>query len=279
MSYRRKHSPPKPEQQTLFPPAEVEYSNPGAIRTLSTSQLTSGLPYQRPVEQKDVDKIIREWNGREITPVVVSFRDGKFNVVDGQHHIEAMRQKAGGLDVIVPCIIHTGMTYEQEAELYARLDRDKKRLTLRQYTKAVVEAGSDANIMEVKRLTEEVGFIWALGEPTGEPFEIAPIRALINAHRLLGSEGFSRMLTLMAGAWRGMPNSLKASMLSGMALFLKTYEAELNDWTFIRRMSIVSPEEIIYLGRIETDVGLRFARIILDKYNGGGAELPYRFKR
>ena len=279
MSNRRKHSPPRPEQQTLFPSAEVEYSNPGSIRTLSTSQLTSGLPYQRPVAQKDVDKIVREWNGREVTPVVVSFRDGKFNVVDGQHHIEAMRQKAGGRDVIVPCIIHTGMTYEQEAELYARLDRDKKRLTLRQYTKAVVEAGSDAKILEVKRLTEDVGFIWALGEPTGEPFEIAPIRALINAHRLLGSEGFSRMLTLMAGAWRGMPNSLKASMLSGMALFLKTYEAELNDWTFIRRMSIVSPEEIIYLGRIETDVGLRFARIILDKYNGGGAELPYRFKR
>ena len=279
MNYRRKHSSPKPEQHPLFPPAEVEYSNPGAIRTLSTSQLTSGLPYQRPVLQKDVDKIIREWNGREITPVVVSFRDGKFNVVDGQHHIEAMRQKAGGRDVIVPCIIHTGMTYEQEAELYARLDRDKKRLTLRQYTKAVVEAGSDANIMEVKRLTEEVGFIWALGEPTGEPFEIAPIRALINAYQLLGGEAFARMLSLLAGAWQGTPNSLKASMLSGMALFVKTYEVELSDRAFIRRMSIVSPEEIIRLGRIETDVGLRFARIILDKYNGGGAELPYRFKR
>lgn len=279
MRNQRKPSPPRPEQQTLFPSAEVEYSNPGSIRTLSTSQLTSGLPYQRPVLQKDVDKIIREWNGREVTPVVVSFRDGKFNVVDGQHHIEAMRQKAGGRDVIVPCIIHTGMTYEQEAELYARLDRDKKRLTLRQYTKAVVEAGSDANIMEVKRLTEDVGFIWALGEPTGEPFEIAPIRALINAYQLLGGEAFARMLSLLAGAWQGTPNSLKASMLSGMALFVKTYETELHDRAFIRRMSIVSPEEIIRLGRIETDVGLRFARIILDKYNGGGAELPYRFKR
>ena len=279
MSNRRKHSPPRPEQQTLFPTAEVEYSNPGSIRTLSTSQLTSGLPYQRPVAQKDVDKIVREWNGREVTPVVVSFRDGKFNVVDGQHHIEAMRQKAGGRDVIVPCIIHTGMTYEQEAELYARLDRDKKRLTLRQYTKAVVEAGSDANILEVKRLTEGVGFIWALGEPTGEPFEIAPIRALINAYQLLGGEAFARMLSLMAGAWRGTPNSLKASMLSGMALFIKTYGTELHDRTFIRRMSLVSPDEIIRLGRIETDVGLRFARIILDKYNGRGADLPYRFKR
>ena len=279
MSYRKKHSPPKPEQQTIFPPAEVEYSNPGSIRTLSTSRLTSGLPYQRPVEQKDVDKIIRDWNGREITPVVVSFRDGKFNVVDGQHHIEAMRQKAGGRDVIVPCIIHTGMTYEQEAELYARLDSDKKRLTPRQHTKALVEAGTDPKIVEVKRLVEDGGFVWALKEPTGEPFEIAAVRALINAYQLLGSEGFARMLSLMAGAWQGTPNSLKASMLSGMARFVKTYETELRDRAFIRRMSAVSPEEIIRLGRIETDVGLRFARIILDKYNGEGAELPYRFKR
>ena len=279
MSYRRNQAPPKPEQQTLFPPAEVSYSNPGAIRTLSTSQLTSGLPYQRTVKQQRVDEIVREWNDRKLTPVVVSFRDGKFNVVDGQNRIAAMRQMAGGGDVIVPCMIYTGMTYEQEAELYAKLDKGKRPLTPRQHTKALVESGSDAKIMEIKCLVEEVGFVWALGEPTGEPFEIAPVRALINAYQLLGGETFARMLSLLAGAWQGMPNSLRASMLSGMALFVKTYEAELSDRAFIRRMSAVSPEEIIRLGRIETDVGLRFARIILDKYNGGGAELPYRFKR
>ena len=133
--------------------------------------------------------------------------------------------------------------------------------------------------MEIKRLAENVGFVWALEEPTGEPFEIAPIRALMNAYQLLGGDAFSRMLSLMAGAWQGTPNSLRASMLSGMALFVKTYEAELNDRAFIRRMSIVSPEEIIRLGRIETDIALRFARIIRDKYNGEGTELPYRFKR
>ena len=279
MSYRKKHIPPKSEQQTLFPPAEVEYSNPGSIRTLSTARLTSGLPYQRPVEQKNVDKLIRDWNSRELYPVIVSFRDGKFNVVDGQNRIAAMRQMAGGGDVIVPCMIYTGMTYEQEAELYAKLDKGKRPLTPRQHTKALVESGSDARIMEIKCLVEDVGFVWALGEPTGEPFEIAPIRALINAHQLLGGEAFARMLSLMAGAWQGTPNSLRASMLSGMALFIKTYEVELNDRAFIRRMSIVSPEEIIHLGRIETDVSLRFARIIRDKYNSGGAELPYRFKR
>lgn len=279
MSYRKKHSPPKAEQQTLFPPSEVEYSNPGTVRTLSTSRLTSGLPYQRPVEQKNVDKLVRNWNSRELYPVIVSFRDGKFNVVDGQNRIAAMRQMAGGGDVIVPCMIYTGMTYEQEAELYAKLDKGKRPLTPRQHTKALVESGSDARIMEIKCLVEDVGFVWALGEPTGEPFEIAPIRALINAHQLLGGEAFARMLSLLAGAWQGAPNSLKASMLSGMALFVKTYEAELSDRAFIRRMSIVGPEEIIRLGRIEIDIALRFARIIRDKYNGEGQDLPYRFKR
>ena len=279
MNRRKKRHPPKPEQQPFSPQAEVEYSNPSTIRTLSTSRLTSGLPYQRPVEQNNVDKLIRNWNSRELYPIIVSFRDGKFNVVDGQNRIAAMRQMAGGGDVLVPCMIYTGMTYEQEAELYAKLDKGKRPLTSHQHTKALVESGLDARIMAIKYLVEKAGFVWALDEPTGKPFEIAPIRALINAYQLLGGEDFSRMLSLMAGAWQGAPNSLKASMLSGMALFVKTYEAELNDRTFIQRMSMVSPEEIIRMSRIETDIALRFARVILDKYNSGGVELPYRFKR
>ena len=200
----------------------------------------------------------------------------------GQHHIEAMRQMEGGKDVIVPCIIHTGMTYAEEADMYAALDTDKTPLTPRQYTKALVEAGSDARITEIKRLVEAGGFTWALDVQTGEPYEIAPIRALINAYQLLGGAAFSRMLALMAGAWQGTPHSLRASMLSGMALFVKTYETELIDRTFIRRMSVVGPDEIIRQGRIDCNASLRFACIIWENYNfqqSGGLELPYRFKR
>lgn len=124
-----------PEQQAHFSPPEVEYSNPGVIRAMSTSQLTSGLPYQRPIKPQDVKRIIREWNPRKLTPVIVSFRDGKFNVVDGQHHIEAMRQMAGGKDVIVPCIIYTGMTYEDEAAMYASLEPDVLVLAVAPWTR------------------------------------------------------------------------------------------------------------------------------------------------
>lgn len=280
MSCRKRNISPRPEQVADLP--EVEYNNPGTIRTLSTSQLTSGLPYQRPVKQEKVDEIIREWNPRKITPIVVSFRDGTFNIVDGQHHAEAMRQMAGGRDVIVPCIIHTGMTYQEEAKMYADLDTDKTPLTPRQHTKALVEAGSDPKITDIQRLVEEGGFTWALDEQTGVPYEIAPIRTLINAYQLLGGAGFSRMLALLAGAWQGTPHSLRSAMLSGMALFLKTYEPELDDQSFIDCMSAVSPDEIIRRGRISSSVALRHARIIWESYNSrqsGGMELPYRFKR
>lgn len=282
MSYRKKRNSPREEQQAFFLPPEVEYGNPGTIRSLSTSRLTSGLPYQRPLKQERIDKIIREWNPRKLTPAVVSFRDGKFNLVDGQHHVEAMRQMAGGKDVIVPCIIHTGMTYQEEADMYAALDTDKTPLTPRQHTKALVEAGSDPKIMDIRRLVEENGFTWALDVQTGVPYEIAPVRTLINAYQLLGGAAFSRMLALIAGAWQGTPHSLRSSMLSGMALFLKTYEPELDDQMFIDCMSAVSPDEIIRRGRIDSSVALRFARIIWDSYNSqqsSGLELPYRFRR
>ena len=95
-SYRKKHNPPKSQKMdnTLqeIRQQEPEYQNPGVDRELHTNRLTSGLPYQRPVNQKEVDRLIREWDERLLDPVIVSFRDGKFNVVDGQHRISAMRK-------------------------------------------------------------------------------------------------------------------------------------------------------------------------------------------
>ena len=53
---------------------------------------------------------------------------------------------------------------------------------------------------------------------------------------------------------------------------------------FIKRLSAVDPEEIIRRGKMDfstNKAALRFARVILEKYNSqqrGGRKLPYRFK-
>lgn len=218
-SYRKKRYPQKNQDTEQNWQPDIEFSNPGVEKAIHTGRLTSGLPYQRPVNPREVERLIREWDGRLLEPVVVSFRDGKFYVVDGQHRIAAMRKMNGGNGVMVNCKVYSGLTYEQEAGLCYKLDKAKKRLS---------------------------------------------------------------MFSLMREAWQGDPRSLTANLLSGMALFVKTYDTEFTDRTFIKRFSQVDPDEIIRRGRADfstNKASLRFARVILKRYNGqrGGRKLPYRF--
>ena len=286
---RHKKTPSAPERQKQENPRQTTFGGmmdgvQWEEKILSTADLYSGQPYRRPVLDRVVDRLVRHWDPCLLTPLVVSYRDGRYNLVDGQHRVCGGRKKNSGKDVDMLCHVYYGLTYEQEAELYYMLDRTRGKLRLGHATKALVESGADAEIIDVKQRIEDAGFVWALDRPTGEPFEIATTRAVINAYRLLGGAAFSRMLGLIAGAWHGTPSSLKGSIFSGMALFVKTYETELVDQTFIKRLSAVDPDEIIRRGKVDfstNKAALRFARVILSKYNGhqrGGRKLPYRFK-
>ena len=80
-----------------------------------------------------------------------------------------------------------------------------------------------------------------------------------------------------------MPGREAPALLAGMALFVKTYETEISDKTFVKRLSECDPDEINRRGRADfstNNTALRFARVILEKYNGkrGGKKLPYRIK-
>ena len=162
MSYRRKKHTPGGQlredsrQMTL---RGMNADTQSEEMLLPTDDLYSGQPYQRPVLDRDVDKLVREWDPRLLTPLVVSFRDGHYYLVDGQHRVCAMRKKNGGKDVTALCRVYHGLTYEQEAELYYKLDRAKGHLRLAHATKALVESGADAEIIEIKRLLEGAGFV------------------------------------------------------------------------------------------------------------------------
>lgn len=285
MSYRKKHFPPKAEKNQAPPvPPLPEYHSTGVERSICSDKLTSGLPYQRPVDEKEVDRLIQEWDERLLEPLTVSFRDGRFNIVDGQHRIAAMRKMNGGNEVIAACKVYSGLTYQQEADLCYKLDKAKKRLSLSQSTNALAESGEDTEVLAVKALVEQSGFVWALNQRGGRDNESTTTRATINAYRTLGGASFTRMLELIRGAWHGNPRSLTAAVLTGMTLFLKTYETELNDRAFITQLSKTDPDEITRRGKLDystNKAALRYARVILEKYNGQRREsfkLPYRFQ-
>lgn len=282
-SYRKKHYPPETERleyQTAL--AELGLYESSTERMLHTSSLTSGLPYQRPVNPKEVERLILEWDDRLLDPITVSFRDGKFNIVDGQHRVVALR-KMNGSDMMVLCKVYNGLTYEQEAGLCYKLDKSKTRLSLSRSTTALLESGMDAKVTAVRGILENQGFIWALNKKRGGQNEILTARAVLAAYHLLGEPAFRRLIQLLRKTWDGDPRSLLSSIISGMALFLKTYEMELDDHSFTVKLSRVDPDEIIRRGKLDystNNSALRFARVILEKYNtgrSGDKKLSYRF--
>ena len=283
MSYRKKHNPPKQDKPVTQDILGPECDNPGTLRLISTGRLTSGSAYQRPISEHEVNRLIREWDDRLLEPLIVSFRDGRFNLVDGQHRVIALRKRNEGRDVMVMCRVYTGLTYKQEAELCVKLDKAKKHMSLAQSNNAMLESGADPRLKEINRLMTFAGFTWALDKSKGGNYEITTTRSVINAYDLLGPNAFLRMMQILGNAWHGDPASLSAVMISGLALFIKTYETELNDHTFVQRISPVAPEEIVRRSRTDFSTdnrALRCARVILDKYNNGrrgGRKLAYRF--
>lgn len=92
--------------------------------------------YQRQ-EGSTVKTIAQNWDNRKCDPLIVSFRDGAFYVVDGQHRMAAAKL-IGKRDLT--CVIFE-MTYEEEADYFADQMENVRVLTVLQRLRAKAEAG------------------------------------------------------------------------------------------------------------------------------------------
>lgn len=81
--------------------------------------------YQRLV-QNNIKKLMRNWNDEECQSLLVSYRDGYFYIMDGQHRFVVANVK--NISHLV-CEIYTGLSREQEAERFAKQNDNITRLT------------------------------------------------------------------------------------------------------------------------------------------------------
>ena len=81
------------------------------------------------VERKRVEMIAADFNEYIANEPKVSFRDGKYYVVNGQHTIEGRILRNGGEDLSILCKVYTGLTMEQEALLFAEQNGHSAPLT------------------------------------------------------------------------------------------------------------------------------------------------------
>ena len=112
--------------------------------------------YQRRVHRSQVELIATDFNEYIANEPKVSFRNGRYYVVDGQHTIEGRILRNGGRDLPILCKVYTGLTMEQEALFFAEQNGHSAPLTAGIKLRAKV-VGGDAPSKAFLAATNRVG--------------------------------------------------------------------------------------------------------------------------
>lgn len=181
-------------------------NNPGKLFEIEKRALTVEETYQRQSSESDVGKIAANWFWPALGTIVVSHRKGQYYVVDGQHRVLAANMRE---DVeMLPCIVHEGMSVEEEAAMFYLLNNNRKNPTTIEKFKAIL-AAKDENAMYVSAELAKRGFSVAKsGANTTNCIQAMMISAKKNKKR------FTRALNLCADICHG--QSIPKMLFSGL---------------------------------------------------------------
>ena len=198
--------------------------------------------YQRGVERKRVELIARDFNEYIVNEPKVSFRNGRYYVMDGQHTIEGCILLNGGEDRPILCKVYTGLTMEQEALLFAEQNGFSAPLT----------AGIKLRATALKLYDQ------------------------------LGEEIYCEALRHIVEAWEGKPDSFRAAVLRGVMYFVQLYHGQYSEERLVRALSGVHPMELYRVSRdnpAKLPGWRRYVYPIYTTYNGKCRKdaLPMKF--
>ena len=223
--------------------------------------------YNRNISMDRIRKMAADYNEKLVGSLTVNLRDGKYYVIDGQNRLAMLKlleiRKA-------PCLVHYGLTYEEEAALFERLGSSSKPLTFLQKFKGRIEA-KEPQALKVKMLIEDSGF--GLGLIGGPGFHrivaLGTIEDIFSKH---GVDHSKRVLGLIRETWHGDPDSIEKHFIMGMSTIVTLNGDEFKDVDFIKKMSQVEASKILSEGHampLNQNTGIPVAMVIFDKYNNG----------
>jgi hypothetical protein len=186
-----------------------------SVKTLKIAEYQYGR--LNPVRAK---KIANAWDENRFEPLIVSYRDGIYWVVDGQHRLVAKKIKFGQ-DVSIMCKILTGLTYEQEAFYFATQDAGEKSVPTILKFNALMLA-KDEMAININKIIEDSGFKVAKYNHKSD-CTIAAIDAIQYIYNKSNPSILKEVLDLIRDTWYGSSDALDGTFIKGVYSFVKTY--------------------------------------------------------
>ena len=209
------------------------------IGSLNSSQLELDYSYQRPTEPERVRSIVSQFDPALVNLLKVSARDGHYYVFDGGHTLAALRTINGNKDFPVLCKIYYGLTYEEEAILFAKQQGNAKKVGI-PYKLRALEAAGDLEAVDFLERTRRSGFEITPGARTVRDGNITAVKRAYDAYRQLGPERYEKMMRLVKETWNGEAWSVGQSMLGGVSEFYRIYGESIREHRFVSKLAGVS---------------------------------------
>lgn len=197
--------------------------------------------YNRGVNRAHVNRIKRNFHEDMVQPAIVSFRDGNYWIIDHQHQSQAIYE-LNNSDPSTPitCIVHYGMTYEQEADLYYRLNTGSVKLSFADKLIGQIEA-KDPTALEFRDTVESCNYV--IGG-----YNSKSLKALSKAWEIFKKEGgkerLVKILSLTYACWPENPDGVSRQILDGIDLFLQHHGTEYREDHFVSSLAVIEPKEV-----------------------------------
>ena len=222
--------------------------------------------YQRKINPDKVNKICADFNIHRMRPIEVSQRDGRLWCFDGQHRLESYKKL--GIKHI-PSNIHFGLTYEDEALLFAMQHVNEQHISKRDEWRALCEAKSPLAKMITRTCRE---FDFDVGGESKNGKNIGAIREVIKIAQRHGEQGLRDTLFILRTAFEHDPSSAHHDIVAGMCKILDTYP-KMGDDHYNRIVQVLkktSPRTLLKKSMTERGRGgKQVAKAIVLEFNKG----------
>lgn len=237
------------------------------LRDLRPSQIRIDPLYQRPLDAKRVNEIVKNFNSVDFRNPNVSYRSGVYWVFDGQHTTAAWRALNNNEDEPIECRVFRGMTWLDECDAFVRQNKLKKDPTTNDKLRAGFNS-KDPDVVDMVEKAKLCGFVvdFAMSKT---PTRIVATNTLFRAYKMIGGEAYFDMMQVIKEAWYGDMDAISSQVLSGMATTYQKFYGNFRHEDMVSSMKRISPAAIIRDGRSTKGRTNTYAHEIVKGYNKG----------
>ena len=213
-------------------------------RTVQSAISDEDGGYQRILNSKRIIDITSDFHWARLNPITICIRkDGNRYNVDGQARVSSVRtlyRKGEISSPMIPCVILTNTTLEDEAMLFGTQDDGKTQLRENQKVKSKY-IGKDENICDLANVLEECGI--------GLFKDIQAHKTIQEIYHNIDKEIFKRFCKVISKAWLNgtksqRKNATCGEILTGLSIFYSKYADSIDDKIFANKLSMTTPDAV-----------------------------------